>query len=233
MVEEVVVSTPDARNEFPRRQRRRERNKAALRDAAHECFRDMGYADTTIGQISERADVAHGTFYNYYDTKDEVFSEIVEEMLDDLFTVVSDVGDERSIRRRLTIGIGSLFQRCAADRGLVRALHQASHLNQTYSAMWDAFRARLQQQVRHDLTWLQRKNLAHGTDMETMALIITRMIEGVALHIVADSDADVDAITAGTVEMYWDAIFRPVADGDDLVLDAATSRSAGKGDGEQ
>lgn len=229
MVEEVVVSTPDeqpkagstpdSRAGSPRRQRRRERNKAELRDAARECFRDMGYADTTIGQITERADVAHGTFYNYYDTKDEVFSEIVEEMLDELFTVVSDVGDERSIRRRLTFGIGSLFQRCAADRGLVRALLQASHLNQAYSAMWDAFRGRLQQQVRHDLEWLQRRQLAHATDIETMALIITRMIEGVALHIVTDSDADVDAITAGTVEMYWDTIFRPVADGDDLVLD--------------
>ena len=210
-------SAPQARS--PRRQRRRERNMAELRDAARDCFRDRGYADATIGQITERADVAHGTFYNYYDTKDEVFAEIVDELLDELFAVVRDVGDERDIRKRLTVGIGGLFRHCAADRGLVRALHQASQLNEAYSAKWDEFRDRLQRQVQHDLKWLQRRHLTAEIDTETMALIITRMIEGVTLHIVADSRADVDALVAGTVGMYWDAVFRPVAGDGELILD--------------
>lgn len=52
------------------------RKKAATKEkifqAAMELFLEHGYDKTTVEQIAEKADVAKGTFFNYFPTKDEV-----------------------------------------------------------------------------------------------------------------------------------------------------------------
>jgi TetR/AcrR family transcriptional regulator, cholesterol catabolism regulator len=53
---------------------RRERKKLAverrIREAALELFREKGYEAATVEEIAERADVAKGTFFNYFPRKD-------------------------------------------------------------------------------------------------------------------------------------------------------------------
>lgn len=55
---------------------RRERHKKATWDklyaAAIELFTERGYDQTSIEAITERADVARGTFFNYFDRKEDV-----------------------------------------------------------------------------------------------------------------------------------------------------------------
>ncbi|HSC78681.1 MAG TPA: TetR family transcriptional regulator, partial [Candidatus Acidoferrales bacterium] len=55
---------------------RRARRKAELRQrilaAAFELFARQGFFATTVEQITEAADVAKGTFFNYFPTKEHV-----------------------------------------------------------------------------------------------------------------------------------------------------------------
>lgn len=57
---------------------RRERHKRAtyekLYTAALELFTEQGYEETSIEDITERADVARGTFFNYFEKKEEVIT---------------------------------------------------------------------------------------------------------------------------------------------------------------
>jgi AcrR family transcriptional regulator len=55
-----------------RRQRRRDRTRAALMDAALRLFSEHGYDATTIEEITEAADVAPRTFFSYFSSKEEV-----------------------------------------------------------------------------------------------------------------------------------------------------------------
>ncbi len=41
------------------------------------CFEARGYDETTVGQISRGAGVAHGTFYVHFASKDEVLDELL------------------------------------------------------------------------------------------------------------------------------------------------------------
>ncbi|WP_435298769.1 TetR/AcrR family transcriptional regulator [Timonella sp. A28] len=65
---------------------RRERNKAATRDAiAHAAFDllgEVGYEHVTIGMITDRADVSRRTFFNYFSSLDEAFNVRVTDALD-------------------------------------------------------------------------------------------------------------------------------------------------------
>jgi len=59
---------------------RQERKKAQTRglifDTAMELFLKQGYDETTIEQIVTKADVAKGTFFNHFPTKDAILSEL-------------------------------------------------------------------------------------------------------------------------------------------------------------
>lgn len=46
-------------------------------------FADRGYHDATIGDITAAADVAHGTFYTYFDSKRDLFREVVQAVVAD------------------------------------------------------------------------------------------------------------------------------------------------------
>jgi AcrR family transcriptional regulator len=59
---------------------RQERKKAQTRglifQTAMELFLKQGYDDTTVEQIVAKADVAKGTFFNHFPTKDAILSEL-------------------------------------------------------------------------------------------------------------------------------------------------------------
>ncbi|MEO3947364.1 TetR/AcrR family transcriptional regulator [Gorillibacterium sp. CAU 1737] len=53
--------------------------KAAIFQSGKECFSSKGFKDTNISDITKRAGIAVGTFYNYYPSKEKLFMEIYAE----------------------------------------------------------------------------------------------------------------------------------------------------------
>ncbi len=50
--------------------------------AACELFFTLGYKETTVRKIIERAGIRNGTLYHYYTGKDDIFSHLVSQLLD-------------------------------------------------------------------------------------------------------------------------------------------------------
>jgi AcrR family transcriptional regulator len=59
---------------------RGERTLRKILDAARDEFGEHGFADSSIVGITRRAGVALGTFYTYFDSKEEVFRAVVRDM---------------------------------------------------------------------------------------------------------------------------------------------------------
>jgi len=74
---------PDAREARPggRVERRKARTRAALLASARELFAEQGVEQTTIARIADGADIAIGSFYNYFRTKEELLDALLEEEL--------------------------------------------------------------------------------------------------------------------------------------------------------
>jgi AcrR family transcriptional regulator len=64
--------------ELSRRERKKEETKERIFKAAVKLFRDKGFEATTIDDITERADVAKGTFFNYFARKEAVLGYLLE-----------------------------------------------------------------------------------------------------------------------------------------------------------
>jgi AcrR family transcriptional regulator len=60
-----------------RNQRRRQRTRETILAAADLVFRQKGIDGTTVNDITEKADVAYGSFYNHFKSIDEVVAALV------------------------------------------------------------------------------------------------------------------------------------------------------------
>src|SRR5438270_11314359 len=65
-----------------RRERRRARTLSAILDAAERHFLEGGYEDAKIDAIAADADVAVGSIYNYFGSKDGLYAALLERALD-------------------------------------------------------------------------------------------------------------------------------------------------------
>jgi AcrR family transcriptional regulator len=67
----------------PRGDRRRARTRHKLIGAAREFLSETRYAERSVAEITEAADVGLGSFYNHFDSKDELYTAAVNEVLDE------------------------------------------------------------------------------------------------------------------------------------------------------
>ena len=59
--------------------RKKEETRSRILNAALDAFEEKGYAASTMEEIAERAGVAKGTLYNYFDGKEALLSGLAEE----------------------------------------------------------------------------------------------------------------------------------------------------------
>jgi AcrR family transcriptional regulator len=88
----VGVSSEPAEVESPaptRRERKRARTRTELVAATRGLIVEKGVAGLRIDQITERADVALGSFYNHFDSKDDIVEAVVEEAIAGLVAAIT------------------------------------------------------------------------------------------------------------------------------------------------
>lgn len=93
---------------------RSDRSSLAILDSAYELFTSQGYAATSMRQIAEKSDLALGSIYNHFPSKEALFKAIIEthHPLYLIMPLVLDAEGEgvdeyiRNAARRLVSGLG-------------------------------------------------------------------------------------------------------------------------------
>ena len=62
----------------PPRSRKGVATRARLVEAAKSVFEEDGFLDARISDIAERAGLSHGSFYHYFESKEQIFREVAE-----------------------------------------------------------------------------------------------------------------------------------------------------------
>lgn len=70
MVSEQVIDLAEAAG---KREKTKAANRAAILEAGRQVFAELGYESTTVRDIIRRTELASGTFYNYFKSKEDVF----------------------------------------------------------------------------------------------------------------------------------------------------------------
>lgn len=74
-----------------RRQRRIQRRRAEIMDAAASIIAEQGYANTRTKAIAEAADMAEGTLYNYFKNKRDILMAILNQHQTEIDTLLDEV----------------------------------------------------------------------------------------------------------------------------------------------
>jgi len=124
-------------------QRRRERTRRALRDAAATLVIEKGYDAVTIQDITERADVGMGTFYLHFQHKEEVIWLVIRETFEEMERVSRQWLAALPLEHRDYLSFVSFFQYIGQTGSLLRAVAagRAGALLTEYIARYTADRA--------------------------------------------------------------------------------------------
>jgi AcrR family transcriptional regulator len=95
------------------RERKVQRTRADLIDAAVHLCLSVGYENTTVESIAAAADVSSRTFCRYFATKDEVFMAVLDAVSDDIAAEVSVQSDELGPLEALRAAHAAVFRRIA------------------------------------------------------------------------------------------------------------------------
>jgi len=92
------------------RERKKAKTRAAIREHAMRLFQEQGYADTTVDQIAEAAEVSPSTFFRYFPTKEDVVlsDDYDEAMVAAFRTQPADLSPIAAIRNAMRAVFGTL-----------------------------------------------------------------------------------------------------------------------------
>ena len=112
----------------PRPRIDRATKRAAVADAAAKVFAERGVSGTAVSDIARAAGIAQGTFYLYFESKDDVLLAVAEQFVASLGTALESSlpGAEASAPERLTSLVQSLGSLAAspANADMAELLHR-------------------------------------------------------------------------------------------------------------
>jgi AcrR family transcriptional regulator len=195
----------DATRRVPRTGRG-ERTRDELLAAATEVFWDKGYVDTRVADIVERAGVAHGTFYTYFDSKEAVLWAIASDLNEAIAGTARGVraevdGDEV---RAIELANRRYLEVYLANRKVMRLMEEVAGFNPEMRKARQRTRARFVDQTVRSIERMQAAGVADpGLDATCAAHALVSMVSHFA-YVMATSGAalDIDAAVA-TLTTLW------------------------------
>lgn len=125
----IHASKSVSKHELPspdRRQRRSAEIRERLFRAALDLFGNKGFAETTVEDITEAADVGKGTFFNYFPSKDHILIAFGEMQLGKLEAAIAEVRRTNEPISHFLRSLGTrMTQEPARNPEIMRALLQA------------------------------------------------------------------------------------------------------------
>jgi AcrR family transcriptional regulator len=145
--------------ERPPRLTRRERRKIATREAlvaaAQEVIAVKGVYLAVIEEITERADVAKGSFYQYFRDRNDLLHVILSRRLEELHAIVEAISPPRSLAERIRVLLRHHLEYFLRHEDFLLFLHQIRGLIKMKGDEAPAVRETYQRYMTFLAAWLQ------------------------------------------------------------------------------
>lgn len=186
----------------------RETRRRQLLDVALEVFSEKGYYEASITDVVTAAGVARGTFYQYFDSKEAIFHELLDDLVSGLKQSV--VGVDMSpgalpVRDQLVDTVVRILDAVDHNRRFVHiVLRVAVGLDESVDRKLDQFFGELKLLVRESLERGQTLGLIRPCDTELAAHCVLGSFRAVVEHYLGgDAPADTRRIAEGLVSFSF------------------------------
>ena len=182
------VPVEDVRSSTARAERRRQ-----ILDAAKHVFAEAGYHGASIHAIIERAEIARGTFYLYFESKEAVFGALLDESMAELRSRIVRIETEAgapSPQQQLEDSLSRLLGFIVSDRPLATVLLSSSNTPDAEAAARLAgFYAEVQSVIALSLQTGVAIGLLRPCHPERTAAALLCMVRGIVEQLISRGDA--------------------------------------------
>ena len=113
----TIAARPKPGATSTRGDRRRMETRSRLMAAAYQLIAEIGLESIVIQALTDKADVAFGSFYNYFKSKDEIVTAVIDAAIEHTADVLDQVhSEQKPIDETLCQILRIFLERCAADR---------------------------------------------------------------------------------------------------------------------
>ena len=102
--------------------------KQELLEIAYKMFITKGYDNTSVDEIIKEADIAKGTFYYYFDSKDEVLDLVINDMIDKEIIVARKYIEMQIPIEQKLIGIITSLRPSIDEKNIAIALNDDTNI---------------------------------------------------------------------------------------------------------
>ena len=192
-----------------KRREQKAENRSKLLAAARKVFAEKGYAAATARDIVRETDLASGTFYNYFDDKDDAFRAVLEDFTEQASAAA------RAERRQPGIGVEeriynayrAYFALVVADPQMFEVLRRNAD---AISAMGqdDAFVRGIGELIEDMKGWVAEGELPAGAGDWLMHIALSVAGGGfqLAAHMADEGISDVDATARFCTRLLLDGV---------------------------
>lgn len=145
------------------RSRKGAQTRARLLAAAKEIFEENGFLDARISDIAERAGLSHGSFYHYFDSKEEIFREVaaaVEDQLSaPLSSVILDPSSDATPQERIREAMRLHLESYRKEARIMGVIEQVSRYDDQVRTARAEHMGKYRQQVADSIRRMQRHGM--------------------------------------------------------------------------
>lgn len=196
------------------RSRKGAQTRARLLEAAKAVFEDTGFLEARISDIAERAGLSHGSFYHYFESKEQIFREVAETQ-EGLLTApaaeVEPAADDAPLTDwdRILRANKRYLERYRDNGRIMGVIEEVSrydeHVNEARMRRQKHFADRSERAIRR----MQQEGTADPSiDAEIAALALGSMVARVAELWLIDhwGDYDLDTVAEQVTRLWANAI---------------------------
>jgi AcrR family transcriptional regulator len=188
---------------------RGQRSRAALVAAARTVFERDGFQNARITDISKLAGMAHGSFYTYFSSKEEVFQEVIKGLLVELMGAGSprkDDGDDPVAR--IERANRSYLEAYARHARLLKTWAEVATFNDDLAALLRMGKLQFVTRAERTLRNLQRSGrIDRAVDPHYAANALTEMVGGFAHSWFVDGEVfELEQAVAQLTKLWVNAI---------------------------
>jgi AcrR family transcriptional regulator len=201
----MTTSTP-AEAGGGRREERKAQNREKLLLAARKVFAEKGYGEATARDIVRETDLATGTFYNYFDDKQDAFMALLEEMSEKGRAIVRAQRQEpgRTLEERVANAYRAYFEWAVEENDLFEVFRRNAGLIALLPDR-EPFELGISELIEDLTDWAAAGDLP-SADFEYLAIAGVGMGFQIATHLVEGDPPDVEGATRFCARVFMGGV---------------------------
>jgi AcrR family transcriptional regulator len=201
----MTTSTP-AEAGGGRREARKAENRKKLLEAARKVFAEKGYGEATARDIVRETDLASGTFYNYFNDKQDAFMALLDEMGEKGRALVRAQRQDTklTLEARVSNAYRAYFDWAVEENDLFEVFRR----NASVIALMpdrEPFELGISELIEDITAWAEAGDLP-AADYEYLAIAAVGMGFQIATHLVEKQPPDVDGATRFCTRMFMGGV---------------------------